>query len=51
MYDHLTKYELLQMIQSSNEKLGRLSSEIEKECKKKKDIEEALEKLCLKTGQ
>ncbi|EKP0311666.1 hypothetical protein ACTG16_23155 [Aeromonas sp. 23P] len=51
MYDHLTKYELLCMLQSSNEKLGRLAVEIERERQKNKDIEDALEKICLKTGQ
>lgn len=45
MYAHLTKYELLQMLNTSYQKVGSLSCELDRERQKKKNIEDALEKL------
>lgn len=45
MYAHLTKYELHQMLQTSYQKIGKLSCELDRERQKKKEIEDALEKL------
>lgn len=51
MYAHLTKYELLQMLQTSYQKVGSLSCELDRERRKKQDVEEALEKIYQKEGR